>query len=191
MIRINLLPHREIKKAAHRQRFQSMLAGTIVIALGLVYLGYNAMEQALLEQQAKNEKLQHAIKDIDSKLSNIENLRKQRVALLARKQLVEQLQFSRTEAIRIFDHLIKNLPEGVYIKDFRQTGNAISLSGTSLSSARVSAFMRNLAQSDVFSDPVLIEVKSAMVGNIRANDFSLNIALRTAAPTEPAAGEKP
>lgn len=191
MIRINLLPHREIKKAAHRQRFQSMLGGAVLIALGLAYLSYHRLEEARLQQQHRNQQLEHAIAQIDSQLKNIENLRRQRVAMLSRKQLVEQLQYSRTEAIRIFDDLIKTLPEGVYIKDFRQSGNSISITGTSLSSARVSAFMRNITQSQVFSDPVLIEVQSTTVDNIRANSFSLNIALRPSTTASPLPTRKP
>lgn len=191
MIRINLLPHRELKKAAHRERYQKMLAATLLATLGLAYLTYNHYENALATQQQRNQHLQQAIAKIDSQLSNIENLRKERATMLARKQLVEQLQHSRSEAIRIFDHLIKVLPEGVFIRDFRQSGSSISITGISLSSARVSALMRNLSQSEVFSDPVLIEVKATAVDKINANDFSLNLTLRPAATTTPNQGKSP
>ncbi|MFD2448946.1 PilN domain-containing protein [Vogesella fluminis] len=82
---------------------------------------------------------------------------------------------------RIFDHLLKALPEGVFIKSFKQTDTTIALSGTSLSSARVSALMRNLEQSEAFSSPILIEVSSTLVDNVRANDFSLSLSVRTPA----------
>ncbi|MDC7691896.1 PilN domain-containing protein [Vogesella indigofera] len=181
MIRINLLPHRELKKAAHRKRFQNMLAAALLTGLGLSYAGYSWLDSTLSEQQRRNQQLEQAIAQLDQQLSNIENLRQQRMALLSRKELVEQLQNSRTEATRIFDHLIKTLPEGVFIKSFKQTGTTIALSGTSLSSARVSALMRNLEQSEVFSAPILIEVSSTLVDNVRANDFSLSLSLRTPA----------
>lgn len=183
MLRINLLPHREIKRAKHRQRFQSLLAATLMSALLLAYGGYSFHVGLIEEQQARNQQLQDAINTLSTKLTNIENLRNRRNALLERKQLVEQLQYSRTEAIRVLDHLRLVLPEGVFIKDFRQSGNSISLSGTALSSARISAFMRNLNESDVFTAPVLIEVKSTIVDRIRANDFSMNIALKPPAST--------
>ena len=189
MIRINLLPHRERKKAAHRERYQKMLAVTLLASLGLAYFTYNHYETALAEQQQRNQYLQQAIAKIDSQLSNIENLRKERSNMLARKQLVEQLQYSRGEAIRIFDHLIKVLPEGVFIRDFRQSGTSISITGTSLSSARVSALMRNMSQSEVFSDPVLIEVKASTVDKINANEFSLSLSLRPPTVTTPNQGK--
>ncbi|GHD71268.1 PilN domain-containing protein [Vogesella fluminis] len=181
MIRINLLPHREQKKAAHRKRFQHMLAAALLAGLGLSYAGYSWLDNVLNEQQRRNQQLEQAIAQLDQQLGNIENLRQQRMALLSRKELVEQLQNSRTEAPRIFDHLLKALPEGVFIKSFKQTDTTIALSGTSLSSARVSALMRNLEQSEAFSSPILIEVSSTLVDNVRANDFSLSLSVRTPA----------
>ena len=181
MIRINLLPHREQKKAARRKRVQNMLAAALLAGLGLSYAVYSWLASTLGEQQPRNQQLEQAIARLDQQLSNIENLRQQRMALLSRKELVEQLQSSRTEATRIFDHLIKTLPEGVFIKSFKQTGTSIAISGTALSSARVSALMRNLEQSEVFSSPILIEVSSTLIDNVRANDFSLNLSLRAQA----------
>lgn len=188
MIRINLLPHRELKKAAHRKRFQNMLAAALLAGLGLSYAGYSWLDGTLSEQQRRNQQLEQAIAKLDKELSNIETLRRQRLDMLTRKELVERLQHSRTEATRIFDELIKTLPEGVFIKSFKQTGPAISVNGTSLSSARIAALMRNLEQSTVFSAPVLVEVKSTLADNIRANDFSLRISLR-GAETKPGDGK--
>ncbi len=196
MIRINLLPHRELKKAAHRKRFQNMLAAALLTGLALSYAGYSWLDSVLAEQQHRNQQLEQGIAELDKQLSNIENLRQQRMALLSRKELVEQLQSSRTEATRIFDHLIKTMPEGVFIKSFKQTGTSIAISGTALSSARVSALMRNLEQSEVFSSPILIEVSSTLIDNVRANDFSLNLSLRPPAssasqPAQTAPGATP
>lgn len=184
MLRINLLPHREIKRAKHRQRFQSLLVASVLTALLMTYAGYSYHVALLEEQQARNQQLQDAINTLNSKLSNVENLRNRRNALLERKRLVEQLQYSRTEAIQVMDHLRHVLPEGVFIKDFRQSGNSISISGTALSSARISAFMRNLNESEVFTAPVLIEVKSTIVDRVRANDFSMNIDLKPPAANQ-------
>lgn len=178
MLRINLLPHREIKRAKHRQRFQSLLVASVFAALLMTYAGYSYHAGLIEEQQARNQQLQNAINALNAKLTNVENLRKKRNALLERKKLVEQLQYSRTEAIRILDHLRHVLPEGVFIQDFRQSGNSISLSGTALSSARISSLMRNLNDSDVFTAPVLIEVKSTIIDRVRANSFIMNIALK-------------
>ena len=190
MIRINLLPHREQKKAAHRKRFQTPLLASLLVAIGLTYLCYLQLEDAKASQLARNQRLDEEIGKINAKLSNIESLRQKKAELLARKQLVERLQYDRTQAVYIFDELIRLMPEGVFLKDFRQTGSNIALSGVALSSARVSLLMRSLAESNTFADPVLIEVSATNVDKIRANQFSLSVTLKAqhaAAPLQGAA----
>lgn len=190
MIRINLLPHREQKKAAHRKRFQTLMLASLLVAIGLTYLCYLQLEDAKASQLARNQRLDEEIGKINAKLSNIESLRQKKAELLARKQLVERLQYDRTQAVYIFDELIRLMPEGVFLKDFRQTGSNIALSGVALSSARVSLLMRSLAESNTFADPVLIEVSATNVDKIRANQFSLSVTLKAqhaAAPQQGAA----
>lgn len=179
MIRINLLPHREQKKAVHRKRFQSLLMASILLVLGLIYQTHMLLEDAKAAQMARNQRLDGEIAKINAKLSNIESLRQKKAELLGRKQLVEKLQYDRTQAVYIFDELIRLMPEGVYLKDFRQTGSNVALSGVALSSARVSLLMRSLAESSTFSDPVLIEVSAANIDKIRANQFSLSVAIKS------------
>lgn len=188
MIRINLLPHREQKKAAHRKRFQTLMLASLLLAIGLTYLCYMQLEDAKADQLARNQRLDEEIGKINAKLSNIESLRQKKAELLARKQLVERLQYDRTQAVYIFDELIRLMPEGVYLKDFRQTGNNIALSGVALSSARVSLLMRSLAESNTFADPVLIEVSATNVDKIRANQFSLSVTLKNQHQATPPQG---
>lgn len=184
MLRINLLPHREQKKLAHRKRFQNVLAGALLLALGLSYLGYAILDNRKTHQLERNQLLEQEIARLNEQLKSIEALKQKKSALLTRKELIEKLQHERGQAVRIFDELIRLVPEGVYLKDFRQNGQAISLSGTALSSARVSALMRNIAESRVFADPVLIEVSATSENNIKANRFSLSANLRPPAPAE-------
>lgn len=188
MIRINLLPHREQKKAAHRKRFQTLMLASLLVAIGLTYLSYMQLEDAKAAQLARNQRLDEEIGKINAKLSNIESLRQKKAELLARKQLVERLQYDRTQAVYIFDELIRLMPEGVFLKDFRQTGNNIALSGVALSSARVSLLMRSLAESNTFADPVLIEVSATNVDKIRANQFSLSVTLKSQHQATPPQG---
>ncbi|KZE33474.1 type IV pilus assembly protein PilN [Crenobacter luteus] len=184
MIRINLLPHREQKKAQHRRRFQVLFGATLLGAALLVMAGYLVLDGRIAHQDARNAHLEGAIARLDEQIRSIESLKKERDALLARKQLVEKLQQSRGDATRLFDQLLRQTPDGVYLKDFRQNGTNFTLSGYALSGARVSNYMRALAESTVFDAPVLVEVKAAVVGNQRVSEFTLNLGSKPAlAPT--------
>lgn len=197
MIRINLLPHREQKKAAHRLRFQLLLGSAIGAALLVIGLSYFILDARQSRQDARNQFLQSEISKLDQQIKDIGMLKKQRDDLLARKQLVERLQQGRNDAVHIFDQLIRQTPDGIYLKSFKQSGNNFTFSGYGLSGARVSNYMRTLAQSQVFNEPQLVEVKAAMVNGQRVSEFSLTSTLKlpTAASTPPgqaaAQGAKP
>lgn len=178
MIRINLLPHREQKKAAHRLRFQLLLGGAVAAALLVIGISYFVLDSRQSRQEERNQFLQAEITKLNQQIKDIGMLKKQRDDLLARKQLVERLQQGRNDAVHVFDQLLRQTPDGIYLKSFRQTGNTFSFSGYGLSGARVSNYMRTLAQSQIFSEPQLIEVKSAVVNNQRVSEFSLTSTLK-------------
>ena len=175
MIRINLLPHRELKRAARRRQFAVMLALVLVAAIGVVALGQIVITSRISTQEVRNQFLEQKIVELDTQITEIKKIREQTQALLERKQVVETLQSNRTEMVHLFDELIRVLPEGLYLKSIKQTGSDLSLSGYTQSSARVSTLMRNLETSPWFERPALVEIKVATVHNLRANEFNLTV----------------
>jgi type IV pilus assembly protein PilN len=175
MIRINLLPHRELKRAARRRQFNIMLGIAVVAGLLTVVLGHSLIAARQSGQEARNTFLEQEIAKLDEQIGEIKKIREQTQALLERKQVVETLQSNRTEVVHLFDQMIRLLPEGLYLKSFKQTGDVISISGYTQSSARVSTLMRNLEDSPLFEAANLVEIKAATVNNLRANEFVLSI----------------
>lgn len=175
MIRINLLPHREIKRAARRRQFAYLLAATLVIAAGVIGLGQLAITNRLAVQEERNVFLEQKIAELDNQIKEIKKIKQETQALLERKQIVETLQSNRTEVVHLFDEIIRILPEGLYVKSVKQTGDQIELLGYTQSSARVSTLMRSLEDSPWFEQPTLVEIKAATVNNLRANEFNLKV----------------
>jgi type IV pilus assembly protein PilN len=175
MIRINLLPHREIKRAIRRRQFNYLLVATLVIAAGVIGIGQAVISNRLAYQEERNSFLEAEITKLDSQIKEIKKIKEETRALLERKQVVETLQSNRTEVVHLFDELIRILPEGLYLKSVKQTGSQIQLLGYTQSSARVSTLMRNLEASPWFEQPTLVEIKAATVNNLRANEFNLQV----------------
>jgi type IV pilus assembly protein PilN len=182
MIRINLLPHRELKRAARRRQFIGLAVGTalgsLLVALG-VHLWFSAR---IAEQQSRNQLLKTEIAALDKQIAEINKLREQTAALLARKQVVEALQSNRTEAVQLIDQLVRQLPDGVYLKQVKQTGAKVNLVGFAQSNARVSTLMRNIESSPWITAPELVEIKAATVNNQRMSEFSLNFSIKRPNP---------
>lgn len=175
MIRINLLPHRELARAARRRQFNILLGMAVAAGVVVVLLGHSFIAASQSTQDARNAFLDQEIVKLDTQISEIKKIREQTQALLARKQVVETLQSNRTEVVHLFDQMIRLLPEGLYLKSFSQAGNVVTLSGYTQSSARVSTLMRNLESSPWFESVNLVEIKAATVNNLRANEFVLTV----------------
>lgn len=174
-IRVNLLPHREIKRAARRRQFNYLLLAALVLAVGIVGLGQAWISASLANQDERNSFLESEITKLDAQIKEIKKIKEETRTLLERKQVVETLQSNRTEVVHMFDEIIRVLPEGLYVKSVKQTGDVIELTGYTQSSARVSTLMRNLEDSPWFEQPTLIEIKAAVVNNLRANEFNLTV----------------
>jgi type IV pilus assembly protein PilN len=181
-IRINLLPHRQLRKA-RQQRWFAVLAA-IVASLGLAAVGGGQayISNAKSGQDARNTFLKEETAKLDKQIAEIAQLKEKTQDLLSRKDVVEALQNNRGEAVHMFDELMRRLPDGLYLKSVKQTGDALAISGYAQSSARVSTFMRALEATELFDEPVLVEVKSAMVGPVRSYEFSLNVRIARKAP---------
>ena len=180
MIRINLLPHREEKRKARRQQFYSLLGMVTVLGALIVFLVFTVISGYVSTQESKNEFLKQKIAVLDKEIEQIKRLKEQTQALLARKQVIESLQRDRAEAVRLLSELVKQMPEGVYIRSLRQEGVKISLGGYAQSNARVSTLMRNIEASPWLENLRLIEIKAVQVDKRRLNEFNLEAALKRA-----------
>ena len=186
MIRINLLPHREEARKARRQQFYAMVGAAVAFGALIVFLGYTIINGLISSQAETNDYLKREIAVLDKQIEQIKRLKEQTQALLARKQIIEDLQRDRGETVYLLTELVKQVPEGVYLKSLKQDGAKVNITGYAQSNARVSALMRNLEASPWLENPQLIEVKSAVLNGRRTNEFAMNFMLTR---TQPIAGK--
>lgn len=178
MIRINLLPHREEKRKAKRQRFFALSGMVVVLAALIVFLGWTINEQAISSQQEKNAFLKTEIEKLDKQIAQIKSLKDEIGILLKKKEVIETLQRDRGMAVTLLVEIARQVPEGAYLKSLKQTDLKVALIGFAQSNSRVSEFMRNLAQSPAFQNPLLIETKAATIDKKRMQNFSLTVEIK-------------
>jgi type IV pilus assembly protein PilN len=174
-IRINLLPHRQMRKARQQRWFAVLAVAVVGLGLATVGGGQAYITSLKTEQDERNVFLKAELVKLDKQIEEITLLKEKTKDLLDRKEVVESLQNNRGEAVHMFDELMRVLPDGLYLKSVKQTGDSVALAGYAQSSARVSTFMRSLEATALFDEPVLVEVKSTMVGPVRSYEFSLNV----------------
>jgi type IV pilus assembly protein PilN len=189
MIPINLLPHRAARRKAQQQQFL-ILAGMTVGLGAAIVLAVHAFFAGRIENQIeRNKYLETEIAALDKQIDEIKKLKEQTQALLARKRVVESLQTNRTETVRLLDQLVRQLPDGVYLKSVKQTGQKVNVVGYASSNARVSTLMRNFEASPWLESPTLVEIKASKVDKTQIlNEFNLNVLIsRPKEETAPAA----
>ena len=183
MVRINLLPHREQKRQARQRQFVSLAIGLAVLGLAVVGLVHVVIAARIENQNSRNALLKTEIAKLDEQIKEIDKLREQTQALLARKQIVETLQANRTEAVHLLDQLVRQLPDGLYLRSVRQNGAKVTLIGYAQSNARVSTLMRNIESSPWLGNPELVEIKSVPLDRQKVNEFTLAMQIKRQAPT--------
>jgi len=183
MPRINLLPWRESDRKRKRQEFIFAALGALALAAVIGLVINWQLQSAIDHQNERNQLLKDEIAQLDRQITEILGLEQQKQRLLARMQVIEQLQRSRPEVVHLFDQLVRTIPDGVYLSEVKQTDRRVQLKGVAQSSTRVSTFMRNIDSSQWLQDPALevVETKGAQGGGA---DFTL-YANQTAAQAEP------
>ncbi|HQW38081.1 MAG TPA: PilN domain-containing protein [Usitatibacteraceae bacterium] len=187
MIRVNLLPHREEKRKRRQQQFIGILVFSLL--LGLVAAGavWFFLDQQVQQQQANVAYMKGEIGKLDKQIEEIRKIREETASLLAKKQVVEGLQSNRSEPVQLLDQLLRQLPEGIYLKAIKQAGVKVNVIGYAQSNARVSTLMRNLGASPYLENPELVEIKAVLLDNNpnkRVNEFSMNISVKRAKAEE-------
>ena len=182
MMRINLLPHRAEKRRARQIQFAALCAIFLVLGAMLVGIVQGAIGTQISYQERRNAYLKAEISILDKQIEEIKRLREQTQALLARKNVVESLQSTRSDVVHLLDQMLRILPDGVYLKTLKQKDTKISIVGYAQSNARISTLMRAIEDSPWLDSPVLVEIHVANVamggkGISRANEFSINFNL--------------
>ncbi len=176
MARINLLPWREQLREERKQRFLVTLVGVLVVAAGFVFLGDQLLNGAIEQQTARNEFIKREIAVLDARIKEISELKARRQQLLERMKIIQDLQGNRPIIGRVFDQLVRTLPDGVYFSSVKMVGKKIDILGAAESNNRVSNLMRNLDASEWLSAPNLTQVKATTAGALdQANVFQLSV----------------
>ena len=160
MARINLLPWREELRRQKTVEFGALAGLVALAAFLLVVAAWIHMGRVQDYHKLRNQYLQNQIDILNTKLQQIKELEQTKANLLARMNIIQQLQASRPEVVHLFEELVTTVPEGVWIKSFKQSGKVLTIEGNAESNARVSAYMRNLEASEWLKNPVLEVIQS-------------------------------
>jgi type IV pilus assembly protein PilN len=197
MILINLLPHREEKRRLRKQAFFVVLGMSVVAGLVLVALWYAFLQQMIAAQEVRNSQLSTAITKLEDEIKDVASLKSEIDSLKARQKAVEDLQTDRNIPVYLLNELVKQVPEGVYIKDVKQDGNFVLLTGLAQTNERVSELLRNTAYNSPWLEkPDLQEIKAVTLTGDKKEakrlfEFSVRLGIKRPEKADEAASSAP
>lgn len=172
---INLLDWRAERRARRLQEFKLQMGAGALAGIALAALWWFHASGVLSAQEARNKLLQQEISRLDAEIREIADLETVQDNLLARMQVIESLQASRSATVHFFDELVNTVPDGVYLTVLRQQGERVTIEGIAESNARVSTYMKNLDASDWFADPRLVVIRTTERNRVRQSEFTLQV----------------
>ena len=181
--RINLLPHREARRELKKKIFWAMTALSAIVGVVMIGVVWTILQGYISNQQGRNEFVRNENRKLDTQIKEIATLKQEIDGLRARQRAVEDLQADRNQPVYLLDEVVKQVPEGIYLRTVKQEERRINVTGWAASNERVSEFLRNLQNnSRVLEKPELIEIKVAGQGpaglNRRVFEFSLNFSMK-------------
>ena len=183
MARINLLPWRAERRKQRKKEFGVMLGVAAIAAVVLSFLIITFYNGQISGQNERNTFLRDQITQLDKQIVEIEELDKKKAKLLARKEVIEQLQANRSQMVHLFDSLVRTIPDGVVLTSIKQDDVMLTLEGRSQSNARVSTYLRNLEGSGWMTSPDLSIIEAK--GTDKGLPYEFRLLVKLANPNAP------
>lgn len=184
MARINLLPWRDERRAEQKKQFLIILGIVALVAVLITLIAQSVVSSVVDNQESRNRYMETKISELDDQVKEIRELDKKRRELLDRMKIIQELQGNRPVIVRVFDEIVRTVPDGVFYTDLTRQGGKIELTGVAESNNRISSLMRNLDSSEWFKSPNLTSVDARPEFGEQASQFSLSFEITT--PSEEA-----
>ena len=178
-IKINLLPWRDERREDQKQEFYRMAGGVVVLAAIILFAVGQFFNTKISTQKARNQYLTSEIAILQERISEIQQLQTKKNELLARMQVIQQLQGNRPIIVRVFDELAQKLADKVFFSSLSMTGRAMEIAGVAETNNKISSQLRNFNDSEWFAGANVTAIKADATLGPQAASFVMTVTQTT------------
>ena len=175
MVRLNLLPWRETKRQHQKRVFIAASLAAVSVTLAAALASYVVIDDMIQYQESPNTLLPTEIASLDRKIKEIKEIEKKKRDVLARMEIIQELQGLRPEIVHLFDEIVTAIPNGLYLTGLKQTGTTVVLEGRAQSYGRISELMRRINASAWLANPTLKIIKEPDKTDTGLSHFELQL----------------
>ena len=184
MVRLNLLPWRETRRQHQKRIFIAASLTAVGATLAFAVASYFLIDGLIQYQESRNTFLRNEIATLDRKIKEIKDIEKKKADLIARMEVIQELQLVRPEAVHLFDAIVTAMPDGVFLTGVKQNGRNVILEGRAQSYGRISDLMRNIKASAWITNPTLKLIKDQEKEGAGLSQFELHFQQQRPPPAE-------
>ena len=183
IVRINLLPWRQRRRARRRRAFLVQLAAVFAGSVCLVFLVAVVLDTRIASQAARNEFLRSGVVELERQADETEAIRRRTDETLERLRVLADLRRDRTRTVRILEELARTVTPGVHYTSVVKRGTHITAHGVARSNHAVSALMRSLEASERFEAPRLKGIEEIRANGEADHAAVFELTFATSVPT--------
>lgn len=186
MLKINLLPVRQLKRRAKaKKQITTIFLFFILLLAMLVAVGF-IQAQKITKLQTEITDLTNEKNSYSKTLREIEQLKKDKLELERKTGIINKLKTDSSLTVRVVDEVANRIDnQRMWLTSLHQQASSLKLSGIALDNQTVAQFMDSLKASPFVNGVTLTNSSLKIISGRNLKSFDLTCSVAQPAPAEP------
>jgi type IV pilus assembly protein PilN len=157
MIRINLLPVKELKAEVVRRR-ELMIGGVSLALTGVLILGVYAYQWRQASSVEKElDELRNELQVLNIKAKDVAELQRKIKEFEGKNKVIDDINKKKSGPVRVMESLAVATPSALWLTEFKEIGGNLTITGVAVDNQTIAEFLKALATHAYFNNTELVE----------------------------------
>jgi type IV pilus assembly protein PilN len=171
MIRINLLPLKEVRHAAERRNELRLAYAVLAAAAAAVVLAFVGLNRLAAWRQGQLVAVKAEIEEVRKVVHEVEAEEQKRAVLQEKRRIIADLERKEVGPLKILEAVSEATPIRLWLTEFVDSGGTVTITGLAIDDPTVADFLAKLQRSPHFNGLELLESAQADQTQNRVKKF--------------------